>query len=196
MRINKTIAGISAAVLLATPVVLAQTNGGLLDWRSSRAINTMAEDGLEAAGNLLSMDAMADEASTSAIDFDKLVKYQDKDYVIEHDGTMSTEVLATHKITKLGYGKSTEVRVFRTPTNVYSTDGLFSPNVLYPGIKVTPAPAPMTGIFSLIPGLGWIELKGLADAQSTVFFGGRGANQYISSGGNSCFRGSGFITCT
>jgi hypothetical protein len=196
MRISKAIAGVSIAALVTAPIVLAQADNSLFNWRSSRAISKLTEDGANAVSSALSMAALADDTPASPIDFDKLVKFEGKDYTIEHDGTMSTEVLANFSVKKLGYGKVTEVKVFRTPTGTFSTDGLFSPKILYPGIKVTPAAEPIASIFSWIPGFGWAQLNGLASANSTVYFGGSGNSSFVATDSGTCYRGPNFITCT
>jgi hypothetical protein len=39
-------------------------------------------------------------------------------------------------VTKIGYGKKSKVSIVTTATGTYSTDGIRSPNVRYPGIEV------------------------------------------------------------
>lgn len=50
---------------------------------------------------------------------------------------VSTDIQRTQTIRKIGYGYSSTVTVVTTPSGTYSTDGLLSPNVSYPGIEVT-----------------------------------------------------------
>jgi hypothetical protein len=59
-------------------------------------------------------------------------------YEITFDDSVSTEVVRTQTVKKYGFGQKTIVSIVTTPTGVYSSDGLASPNVRYPGIEVTP----------------------------------------------------------
>jgi len=47
---------------------------------------------------------------------------------------VSTQVLKQSTVRKIGYGTTEFVHVIETPTGTYSTDGLQSPNVEYPGV--------------------------------------------------------------
>ena len=58
---------------------------------------------------------------------------------------VSTEVQRSRTVRKIGYGYSSTVTVVTTPSGTYSTDGLLSPHVLYPGIEVTPKANPLDG---------------------------------------------------
>lgn len=92
------------------------------------------------------MRAMADEhvgaIETAAATVDELfgpgtvdskafVKY---DIVI--DDTVSTEIKSTRIVKKIGHGRTSMVEIVTTPSGTYSTDGLLSPHVRYPGIEV------------------------------------------------------------
>ncbi len=54
------------------------------------------------------------------------------DYTLEPQ--IATEVLSTSTVRKIGYGKTNFVRVVQTATGTYSSDGLASPHIRYPGI--------------------------------------------------------------
>ena len=56
-------------------------------------------------------------------------------YAITLDDSVSTEVLRTQVVTKIGHGRVSDVTVVTTPSGTYSTDGMLSPNVRYPGIE-------------------------------------------------------------
>ena len=56
-------------------------------------------------------------------------------YAFTLDDTVSTDVQRTRVITKIGHGLKSQVTVVTTPSGTYSTDGLLSPNVRYPGIE-------------------------------------------------------------
>ena len=47
---------------------------------------------------------------------------------------VSTDVLSQSTVKKIGYGNTEFVHVIQTPTGTYSTDGLQSPHVEYPGV--------------------------------------------------------------
>jgi hypothetical protein len=59
-------------------------------------------------------------------------------YAINFDDTVSTDIKSTTHVKKLGYGYTTNVSIVTTPSGTYSSDGLLSPNVRYPGIEVKP----------------------------------------------------------
>ncbi|MDC9822481.1 hypothetical protein PRN20_01945 [Devosia sp. ZB163] len=70
-----------------------------------------------------------------AFDPDKLMKW---DYYVEPG--VASEAVADTTIRKIGYGRTTYVSVMETASGTYSTDGLASPNVEYPGITKEPKP--------------------------------------------------------
>jgi hypothetical protein len=81
----------------------------------------------EPARTLLSS---ASEIFPPPFDPDSLVKW---DYTV--DPGVSTEVLRQSTVKKIGYGRTELVQVVETPSGTYSTDGLTSPYVEYPGIS-------------------------------------------------------------
>lgn len=54
---------------------------------------------------------------------------------------ISIEPISETSIRKIGYGRTSYVDVMETESGVYSTDGLGSPHVQYPGIGKEPKPA-------------------------------------------------------
>jgi hypothetical protein len=56
-------------------------------------------------------------------------------YQITFDDSVSTDVRRTQSVRKIGHGHISTVTIVTTPSGTYSTDGLLSPNVLYPGIE-------------------------------------------------------------
>jgi len=60
------------------------------------------------------------------------------DFAVE-PGT-SVEPIRESTVRKIAYGRTTFVQVMETESGVYSSDGLDSPNVQYPGIVKTPRP--------------------------------------------------------
>jgi hypothetical protein len=82
----------------------------------------------------------ANELWPPAFNPDRLVKW---DYYVQPG--ISIEPITEQTVRKIGYGRSTFVTVMETESGVYSTDGLASPNIQYPGIVKEPkaAPSPM-----------------------------------------------------
>lgn len=62
-----------------------------------------------------------------------LFKAGDYDYVV--DDSISTTPIRQSVVHKIGYGRSEMVQVVETASGTYSSDGLESPYVLYPGIR-------------------------------------------------------------
>ena len=56
-------------------------------------------------------------------------------YNITFDDSISTDVQRTQVVKKIGHGRTSEVTIVTTPSGTYSTDGMLSPNVRYPGIE-------------------------------------------------------------
>ncbi len=113
--------GLGAAVLMAVPSLLPPA---------------MADD--EPMKTLLKS---ANDLWPSTLDPSKLVKW---DYYTQPG--ISIEPIAENTIRKIGYGRTTFVSIMETESGVYSSDGLASPNVQYPGIVKEPkavAPSPM-----------------------------------------------------
>jgi len=61
-----------------------------------------------------------------------------KKFDLTFSDDISGEVKRTEHVTKIGYGNREVVTIITTPSGTYSTDGLLSPNVKYPGIWVKP----------------------------------------------------------
>jgi hypothetical protein len=85
------------------------------------------------------MPAIADEVlATVAPGFDtnNLVKFNDREYRVEHEDWVSTEPLSTVRVKKIEGGQVSYVDITTTATGTYSTDGMFSNHIQYPGIHV------------------------------------------------------------
>jgi len=65
-----------------------------------------------------------------------LVRFEERDYTVSYDESVSLEPLSQARITKIGYGRSTEINVATTASGTYSSEGLVSPYIRYPGIVV------------------------------------------------------------
>jgi hypothetical protein len=55
-----------------------------------------------------------------------------------YEPSVSTEVIASQTVRKIAYGVTTFVEITTTDSGTYSTDGLASPNIRYPGIHPNP----------------------------------------------------------
>lgn len=65
-----------------------------------------------------------------------LVKFYDRQYEIAYADQVSLEPISSSIVRKVGYGHVREVNIATTSSGTYSSDGLVSPHVLYPGIEV------------------------------------------------------------
>lgn len=68
---------------------------------------------------------------------DDLVKFEDRDYAVSNEDWVSSDPLSTVRVKKIEAGKVSYVTITTTATGTYSTDGMFSRHVQYPGISVT-----------------------------------------------------------
>lgn len=92
---------------------------------------------LAAIGPGYVVEAFADEMP-AGFDTDKLVKFGDREYEVSYADWVSTDPLSTAMVKKIEGGNVSYVSITTTATGTYSTDGLTSRHVLYPGIDVTP----------------------------------------------------------
>lgn len=114
--------GLGAAALLSLPNIL------------PRAV---AEE--EPMHTLLSTP---DEVWPPVFDPDKLMRWS---YYVQPG--VSIEPVAETVVRKIAYGHTTFVRVMQTDSGVYSTDGLASPHIQYPGIIKEPKPSAKAGVW-------------------------------------------------
>lgn len=66
-----------------------------------------------------------------------LVKFNERTYEIAYADSVSLDPVQTSVISKIGYGAVSHVNIATTETGTYSSDGLTSPYVRYPGITVS-----------------------------------------------------------
>ena len=94
---------------------------------------------LAVTGPGATMPALANEVLASVapgFDTSKLVKFNDEDYHVEHEDWVATDPLSTVRVKKIEGGEVSYVDITTTATGTYSTDGMFSRHVQYPGIHV------------------------------------------------------------
>jgi hypothetical protein len=77
------------------------------------------------------------DAFPAGFDTNNLVKFDGRDYEVDYADWVSTDPLSSSTVKKIEAGKVTYVSITTTATGTYSTDGLTSKHVLYPGIDVT-----------------------------------------------------------
>ena len=77
-----------------------------------------------------------------AFDPDKLMKWS---YYVQPG--VSIEPVKETVVRKIAFGRTTFVNVMQTASGVYSTDGLASPHIQYPGIIKEPKPAANAGVW-------------------------------------------------
>lgn len=108
--------------------------------------------------------------------------------------TVSRTVLSSQTIRKVGYGRVKTVEVVTTPSGVYSSDGIASPHVLYPGIETAPtARKGFETLFALLGGK-WLPLS-LGHAGSFTTYGSGYGTNYMSNGTSTCVSGKGYFGC-
>ncbi|MCW5720865.1 MAG: hypothetical protein KIS86_06960 [Devosia sp.] len=82
--------------------------------------------------------AAAPASLADGIDPDRLVRFGERDYIVDYEDWVSTDPISTQIVTKIEAGKVSRVSITRTSTGTYSTDALTSRHVQYPGISVRP----------------------------------------------------------
>ncbi len=98
-----------------------------------------------AASNLLALASGPAQNN----DLSNLLHVGERTYDVTFSGSVSSEVLSSSQIRKIGFGKESWVSVVATASGTYSTDGLASNHVLYPGVSVT-----------LLQDEGWVPANG------------------------------------
>jgi hypothetical protein len=104
--------GATVGVLVAAPIAAPQF------------LSAAAEEPVKAVSSVL------ETLFPDAVDAKMFRKYN-----ITFDDSISTDVKRTQVVKKIGYGRTSTVTIVTTPSGTYSTDGLLSPHVLYPGIE-------------------------------------------------------------
>lgn len=129
--------------------------------------------------------------------FTNLLRLPEEGLEIRYDDSVSLEPLSSGRVTKIGYGRQSDVNVVTTSTGTYSTDGLKSAHVQYPGITVHERSHPRDARIWVHAHRAWFSLPLNRDAGSSFVYYGRmqGGGTYITGGGSSCFVGDGFAGC-
>lgn len=131
---------VSLAALVVLPTLAGQQEFGL----------TQAT---EAISNELFNNGVADR-----LDISGLYRSPDGRHTLTTDGSVSLVPIAYDQVKKIAFGKKSMVRIVTTASGVYSTEGLYSPYIRYPGITLSPNPdaEPEHGVLVLAAGGNWI----------------------------------------
>jgi len=128
---------------------------------------------LGAAAAILAMTAFADELAAPGFDRSKLVTFDDTLFSVSTDPSVSTQAIKTEYVRKIEFGRTSIVKVTTTSSGTYSTDGLYSPHVRYPGIRVEQVSArgePAQNVAFWSNQSGWVVAR-LVDADSMLSLG-------------------------
>lgn len=193
-----TVGGLLAMTALAAPLLPDDTVSDNVYAPAGRAVTQVAQAGVEGSKNVLRVAALRELDAKSPIDFDNLIRINGKDFEASYSENFSDEVQNLRTVRKIGYGKSTEVSIITTPSGTYSTDGLASPNVLYPDIETRRTfKNDHHGLKARVwhRGFGWMP-HNFSSANSIVTFGRiQGGGKFISGDGQTCFKGPNYRTC-
>jgi hypothetical protein len=99
------------------------------------SLGAICATALSAIGPGWVFDAFADEMP-AGFDTGNLVKFDDRFFTVEYEDWVATEPLSVQTVKKIEAGAVSYVTITRTETGTYSTDGLTSRHVEYPGIEV------------------------------------------------------------
>ena len=94
------------------------------------SLGAVCATAIAAIGPGMVLEALADEFTPSGVDAASLVKFEEREYVVDYQDWVATDPLSTVRVKKVEAGKA---------TGTYSTDAMFSSHVQYPGISVQPA---------------------------------------------------------
>ncbi len=133
------------------------------------------------------------EADDQGAPLSKLITFNDVPYTVTYSDGVSQEALTSTIVRKVGYGHVTNVKIVTTESGTYSSDGLISPHVLYPGITVERANGLLDAVqpqfFSSGPGFAILQL-----GRNPV--GGHHVHSLTTQSGSSiCTAGQGVVSC-
>ena len=150
------------------------------------AMGALSASALAAIGPGYVMEAFGDEMP-AGFDTAGLVKIDDRSYRMDYEPWVATDPLSTATVKKIEAGRVTYVSIATTATGTYSSDGLTSRHVRYPGIEVEEVGHATASFFSW-SGDDWSYLPAF-----------RG-NSYVSITATkakdiACFAGASFLVC-
>jgi hypothetical protein len=143
------------------------------------------------------VETFADEMLKPAVvapgfDTTKLVRFEDRDYEIRAENWVSQDPISSDVVKKVEGGRVSYVTIATTSTGTYSTDGLFSNKVQYPGITVEDVTYRPNNFFYWRSG-GWSSFN---SRKVNSFLYIRSGDTRVSTWGNrTCVSGKGFRVC-
>ncbi len=173
----------------AVQIAKAPTNGDPTGVYSAPALDV---------SNLFNISARADEMSAPD-DLSDLLRIDLPTADISINENIGGPVQSTATVTKIAYGNVSHVRVYSTATGAYSTDGLLSPHVQYPGIEVTQHRVSRhlpRGGFVWEGAFGWIPVPQTDSPSFLTYPGAMHTHQTPQSGGMNCVEQSGVLICS
>lgn len=97
-------------------------------------LGALCATALAGTGGGYIVEAFGDEMP-AGFDTSNLVKFDDRHYQVDYEPWVATEPQSTARVKKIEGGNVTYVDISTTATGTYSTDGLTSRHVQYPGIS-------------------------------------------------------------
>ncbi len=91
------------------------------------------------------LDQLSGPGTPDSNSLSRLLHVGKREYRVTFDAGLSQEPLSSLGVTKIGFGRISHVNIITTASGVYSTDGLASPHIRYPGVSVVSVPAPLEG---------------------------------------------------
>lgn len=137
-------------------------------------------------------DGMLNAVMAPGFDTSKLVKFEGRRYQVQTEDWVSQDASSSQMVKKVEGGRVSYVTIATTPTGTYSSDGMFSRNVQYPGIAVDEAPH-RTGSFSYWGGNRWFSFSSRA-ARSFLYLRS-GDTRILTYGNTTCVSGKSFWVC-
>lgn len=139
---------------------------------------------------LRTLMSTAEELMPAPFDTAGLVK---PDFTVEPG--VSTEVLRRSTVRKIGYGRTSFVTIAETASGTYSSDGLASPHIRYPGIHFDHgSDGPQLAGVMVRGGSSWMVL-GSTGASSFVSVAPFAGGKLLTTEGGSCVITGGGVYC-
>lgn len=102
----------------------------------------------------------ANDLSPPPFDAENLVRFGDDAYRVTTDEGVSLEPESATLVTKIGFGRVQSVSVVTTSSGTYSSDGVVSRYIRYPGVHVERVAAnDLQGTDGVLPQQGWIGVR-------------------------------------
>ena len=137
-------------------------------------------------------DGLINPVVTPGFDTSRLVKFEGRRYQVDAEDWVSQEPTATQRIKKVEGGRVSYVTIATTPTGTYSSDGLYSNHVQYPGISVEEVDRAGHALSSWRNGH-WLSF---VSQRGNSFVHIRSGDTRVSVFGQStCVSGKGFVVC-